>query len=163
MKGRPRDPKRTARRTGHRRKPDEAPALKAVPVPAEATALAEELSVVAPEDLPPAAREVWDRLVGTLGEMPLRPADAFGLELMVRMYQRAKRAGELVDQYDVLARKATGEIAASPFVKLEREEAAMFLRFAEHYGLTVAARMRLGLMQLAGKTMHQALMDDLQS
>lgn len=157
MKGRPKDPKRTRRRTGHRRKPDEAPKLRALPAPVDVRPVLE-----APEHLAPETRQIWERIVATLGEMPLREADAFGIELMVRQYEVARRAGALLDDYGILSKRTSGEVTTSPLVRAQRDAAAMFLRYAEHYGLTVASRMRLGLMQLAGKTLAQALVEDLE-
>lgn len=161
MKGRPKDPTRARRRTGHRRKPDEAPILRALPAPADPQE--ETHRVTPPEDLAPELRIVWDRIVETLNGVPLRSADSFGIEALVRQYHRMRQAGALVDQYGVITRTTAGDVAVSPFVKAERDATAAFLRLAEHYGLTVASRMRLGLMQLAGKTLAQALADDLQN
>ena len=85
----------------------------------------------------------------------------FALELLVRQYQRVKQAGELVDRYGIVTRSESGAVTVSPFVKAERDATSAFLRLAEHYGLTTASRMRLGLMQLVGKTLSQQLLDDL--
>jgi hypothetical protein len=50
---------------------------------------------------------------------------------------------------------------ANPAIKVEKDAAATFLRLAEQYGLTLAARLRLGLMQLAGESMLASLDRDL--
>ncbi len=158
MKGRPRDPTRTRRRTGHRRKPHEAPALKIVQSPLPSAMLPP------PETLPPQMVPTWNRVVEAMPTAP-RTGDAFVIEAFVRQYHRMQAAGELVDPesgYGVAVRKVNGDITASPFLKAERDSAAMVLRIAEHFGLTIASRMRLGLMQLAGETLAQALSRDLE-
>lgn len=156
-KGRPKDPTRARRRTGHRRKPDEAPALAAVP--ALPAIMAEPLP--APDHLPEAMVPTWERLVELIGELGVRDVDAFALEALVRQYHRMRDTGKLVDDYGVVARNGQGEVIPSPFLRAEREATRAFVQLAEQYGLTLAARMRLGLMQLAGKTLAQALHEDL--
>lgn len=155
MKGRPKDPTRARRRTGHRRKPDEAPKLAVVPAPAPP-------ALEPPPDLPKSMRPTWDRMVELVVPLGSRPVDVFALEALVRQYHRMRSTGALVDEYGVVHRTEGGAISASPFLRAERDAAAMFLRLAEQFGLTVASRMRLGLMQLQGKTMAQALSDDLE-
>jgi P27 family predicted phage terminase small subunit len=161
MKGRPRDPTRARRQTGHRRKPDEAPALKVVrdPVPAPAGTPP---ALAPPEDLPEKMLPTWHRVVDAMGGIAaLTAGDLFTIEAFVRQYHRMREAGKLVDDYSILATRVTGDVTVSPFLKAERDSAAMVLRLAEQYGLTVASRMRLGLMNLQGRTMLQALNDDL--
>lgn len=160
MAGRPRDPTRSRRRTGHRPKPDEAPKVRVLPaLPSEGP--------TPPADLEPEVREAWDSIVSALhGITSLRPADGFVLEAFARQYVRMRQIGRIcaaqeAGGYGVIGRKANGEVTVSPFVRGEREAAAAVLRFAETYGMTVAARMRLGLMQLQGRTMAESLSDDL--
>ncbi|HXF71499.1 MAG TPA: phage terminase small subunit P27 family [Actinomycetota bacterium] len=155
MKGRPKDPRRARRRTGHRRKPDEAPVLRALP------GLPQAAAPEPPADLPEEMRSTWGRVVEALGGHGLREADAFAVEALVRQYHRMKQAGELVQAYGLAAQKTSGDVVVSPFVKAERDAAMAFLRLAEQYGLTVASRMRLGLMQLQGRSIAEALQSDL--
>ena len=46
-------------------------------------------------------------------------------------------------------------------LKIEKDATATYLRLAEQYGLTLASRMRLGLMTLVGESMLGALNRDL--
>lgn len=85
----------------------------------------------------------------------------FAIEALVRQYHRMKAAGNVVDEYGVVQVDASGNSVPSRFAREEREATAMFLRLAEHFGLTVASRMRLGLMNLQGMTMAQQLHQDL--
>jgi P27 family predicted phage terminase small subunit len=155
-KGRPKDPKRARRRTGNRRKPDEAPIVRVVPD------LVEEVEgLEAPEHLSPEMQQIWRRLVELIGPARLRSEDAFTIEAMVRQFRRMQQAGEWLESYGIHQESASGAISASAFLKAERDATAMFLRLAENYGLTTASRMRLGLMQLSGASLAQQLSDDL--
>jgi P27 family predicted phage terminase small subunit len=116
-----------------------------------------------PPDLPEAMHETWHHLVGALGDVPIRQGDAMALAMLVRQYHRMVDAGNMVDQYGVAFRTPADAVVVSPFLRAERDATAMFLRLAEHYGLTLASRMRLGLMRLAGQTLAQSLSNDLNS
>lgn len=105
----------------------------------------------------------WDRVVDLLATVGgAREADLFAIEALVRQYHRMKAAGAVIDEYGIIATDVSGNVRPSPFAREEREATAMFLRLAEHFGLTVASRMRLGLMHLQGKTMTQALHESLE-
>jgi P27 family predicted phage terminase small subunit len=157
VKGRPKDPRRAKRGTGHRAKPGQPTRAALVALPPPAPDLLEP-----PEDLREDMQAVWRRMVGALRiSAPLREVDVFALEAAVRLYVRMRENGKLVDDYGVLARTDAG-VTVSPFVKGERDAALGFLRFAEQYGLTLASRMRLGLMQLQGKSLLEGLAEDLE-
>jgi phage terminase small subunit len=51
----------------------------------------------------------------------------------------------------------------NPLVKVERDMAATYMRISNDFGLTIAARLRLGLIQLAGQSILQSLNADLDS
>jgi phage terminase small subunit len=50
----------------------------------------------------------------------------------------------------------------NPTVKLGRDATNAFQRMAAQFGLDVASRMRLGLMTLAGQSLSDALMEELE-
>lgn len=156
MKGRPKEPIRARRRTGHRRKPGEVVPVRLLP-PAAAG------RPPAPEGLPEDAGPIWDRVVGALeGVVALRPADLFTLELMVVQYLRARQLGQLLEQFGLHGRTTRGDSIASPFLRAEREATQAFLRLAEQFGLSVASRLRLGLVQVQGASALAALHRDLE-
>lgn len=158
MKGRPRDPTRARRRTGHRRKPDEAPKLAVMPAPER-----EALGLEPPPDLSEEGKLIWTQLLELMGPgSGVRPIDAFGLEALVRQYVRMRQMGAIVDQYGPIAKRASGDVVPTPFARAERDATAAFLRLAEQYGLTTASRLRLGLMQLVGRSLSEALSADLE-
>lgn len=80
---------------------------------------------------------------------------------MVMAAHRRRQAAALVEEFGLLITSPTGELKANPAVKIERESAVMCLRLAQDFGLTLAARMRLGLIELAGRSLLQSLNDDL--
>lgn len=161
-KGRPLDPARDKRGTGHRPKAGTAkttvlaavpvvgggaPAVKPVPDP--------------PEHLPEAMHPTWRAIVELIGERA-RDEDLFVIEGLVRSYWRMVETGEMASKLGPAIKTPAGGIAVNPFIRAERDATTAFVRMAESYGLTLASRMRLGLMQLAGQTLHQALAADLE-
>ncbi len=163
MKGRPKDPKRAQRRTGNRRKPDEAPAaakLEVVPdLPTRGRSGRK--PPPAPRDLPPPAQAMWDVIVAELLHQDLRETDFEAIRLLVMSAYRARQAAENIEQYGIIVMGERGGPIVNPLVKLERDSTMTYLRLAEQYGLTLASRLRLGLMQLAGQSVLSALNEDL--
>jgi P27 family predicted phage terminase small subunit len=91
----------------------------------------------------------------------MRPADLEGVRLMAIAAYRHRQAAARIDSEGLVVSNAAGSPIANPAVKIEKDSAATFLRLAEQYGLTLAARLRLGLMQLAGESMLASLDRDL--
>ena len=154
-KGRPPDPTRARRGTGHRPTASElVPAAAASPVLEEAPAFK------IPATLPPEGREMFDRIVEELGPRGLRPVDLESLEMMCHAAYAHRKAREFVVTHGVMV-SVHGRILPNPALKVARDEAAAYTRIAQEYGLTLAARLRLGLMQLAGESMLASLSNDL--
>ena len=163
MRGRRPDPGRRRRGTGHRPLPAE------VIVKAEATPpLETEPAAEPPQHLSDEAKAIWREAVRRLGG-PLHPADVFALEAMVDQFDTMREAARYRRQYGILVevRKAREDQPAvyepAPWVRMERDAALAFLRFAEQLGLTRLARTRLGVLNVAGATMMEALLRDLES
>lgn len=158
MKGRPADPTRARRRTGNRPQPGEARpprALAALPAPRD-----EADPLAPPEDLPPAAAAVWEQAVAELEPKGLRPADLEAVRLMCVAACRARQAAAELDKYGLLVKGERGPMV-NPMARLERDATMTYLRLAEQFGLTLASRMRLGLMVLAGESLVAELNRDL--
>lgn len=66
------------------------------------------------------------------------------------------QASANIQQYGVLVKGAAGPIA-NPMLKVQKEAAATMLRYAETLGLTPAARIRLGLMEITGMSLLSTL------
>lgn len=161
MKGRPVDPTRRSRATGNRPQAGEA---KLTLVPAHPTKEAPVSPILdaqpPPWDLPAQAEEIWNAAMLELAGRHLKTADLEALRMMCVAAARARQAATDIANYGLIVEGKHGPIV-NPLTRVEKDATATYLRLAEQYGLTLAARLRLGLMQLAGESMLQALNDDL--
>jgi len=144
VKGRPPDPKRARRGTGHRPLAGQRP-------PLELTAPSLELPEP-PAMLPPEGHDTWRLVTGDLVRRGLVAADLPLAEMLVMAFVRSRQAREEIAKTSVLV-SFEGRAFAHPLLKLEKDSAATYLRLAETLGLSPAARVRLGLMQVAGQSM----------
>lgn len=151
-KGRPADPARARRQTGNRPKTTTAP----LPV------LAEEVQdvVPVPSDLAPAAQEMFRRVVSELQPRGLREADLESVAMLCHSAWLHSEARKKLGETGILVKGPRGPMV-NPLVKVVRDEAATYLRLADAFGLTLASRLRLGLMQLTGESILSAMNKDL--
>jgi len=146
-KGRPVDPTAARRGTSHRSEAVKPPEGLAVAVTPEQQAL------VAPEGLPEAAHILWRIAVEELCALrTLHASDLPLLEMMVTAAYRHRQAAAQIDALGMLVKGQRGPMV-NPLLKVERDEAASYLRLAETLGLTPVARLRLGLIKLAGASL----------
>jgi P27 family predicted phage terminase small subunit len=116
-----------------------------------------------PADLThPHAVAVWNAVVGELHPRGLRPIDLEAVRMLCRQAALAYDAAALVDGGGLVIKGDHGQPITNPAIRIERDAANLYLRFAERFGLDIASRMRLGLMQLAGQSLADALQDDLE-
>ena len=113
-----------------------------------------------PDDLPPAAAEMFRRAVTELASRGLREGDLEAITMMCWSAYVHAEAREQIVRTGVLVKGPRGPMV-NPLIKVARDEAATYLRIADAFGLTLASRLRLGLMQLAGESLLKALNDDL--
>ena len=154
-KGRPADPTRAARGTGHRPKPGEAKPATAAIAPLNAGPLIEP-----PADLAPEAQDMFRRVVAELGPRGLREADVEAVAMMCHSAYVHFEARRKITETGVLVKGPRGPMV-NPMIKVARDEANIYLRLANEFGLTLAARLRLGLMQLAGESVLASMNRDL--
>jgi P27 family predicted phage terminase small subunit len=147
--GRPADPTRARRGTGNRPQAGQAKTTEIVALPK--TTLPEP-----PADLPPAAQEMWQRVIVELAPRGLRDADLESIAMMCYSAHIHREAREKIMETGVLVKGPRGPMV-NPLVKVARDEAATYLRLANEFGLTLASRLRLGLMQLAGESILSSL------
>lgn len=161
-RGRPADPKRATRGTGHRPKPGEAKIAKTgesdLPAVVETPAVP---MIQAPADLAPEAQAMFRRVVAELSPKGLREADLEAVAMMVYSAHVHYEARRLIAEQGVLVPGPRGTMVVNPLIKVARDEANTYLRLANEFGLTLAARLRLGLMQLAGESMLESMSKDL--
>jgi P27 family predicted phage terminase small subunit len=115
---------------------------------------------VVPDTLPDEVREMFSRVVEELRPRGLRSVDLEALEIMCHSAFAHREARRFVAKYGVMV-NVKGRPMPNPALKVARDEAAAYMRIANEYGLTLAARLRLGLMQLAGESMLAAMSNDL--
>jgi len=109
-----------------------------------------------PETLPESGHELWTTICSelvprglTAGELPL-------VEMLVRAVLRNRQASRAIDRYGILLTYRVGGSVRgvpNPMLRVEKDTAATCLRLAETLGLSPAARVRLGLMQVAGQSL----------
>ncbi len=144
MKGRPPDPGREKRGTGHRPLPGKAKPVEVLP--------ARGLELAPPATIPAEAHELWTRAVDELLPRGLNAGDLPLVEMLVVAAHRHRQARAVVDKIGVLAKGDKGPIV-NPMLKVEKDTAATYLRLAETLGLSPAARARLGFIHIAGQSL----------
>jgi P27 family predicted phage terminase small subunit len=143
-KGRPPDPGRAKRGTGHRPLPGKAKPAEVVPTAG--------LDLTPPPSIPAEAHELWHRACAELAGKGLCEADLPLVEMLVVAAHRNRQARAIVGKIDLLVKGEKGPVV-NPLLKVEKDTAATYLRLAETLGLSPAARARLGLMHIAGQSL----------
>jgi hypothetical protein len=149
-RGRPVDPQREKRGTGHRENVNES-IVEYLPQ-AHSLALQSDIASTLPAGQP---RETFLRAVSELGDK-CRDTDLEALRLMAWHLHRALQAQELVDEHGLMSVTEYG-MKANPMLKVARDESAAYMKIAEKYALTFESRLRAGVMQVAGQSMMQKL------
>jgi P27 family predicted phage terminase small subunit len=99
---------------------------------------------IKPPGLPDAASELWDEIVPALASAGVVDrVDTASLTALCLEWARAEEARQLIDEDGVLGVGSTGQLAAHPALAIERSAHLVFLKFAQEYGLTPAARARI--------------------
>lgn len=155
-KGRPADPTRARRGTGNREKPGEAKKVKAVvPVPGSAVMVPE--SYPPPAELPSAVHPVWRAAVADLGGANhMRDSFVPALVAYCNAVWVHAEASVNIQNFGLLVNGQHGPIP-NPLLKVQKDAAATMLRMAETLGLTPAARIRVGLMEVTGMSLLAGL------
>lgn len=107
-----------------------------------------------PDYLPDDAQDFWQDTVPMLHKRGLvDSSDLAALEQMATAYARFREAQRVIAKEGLTSYGSQGQTVEHPAVATERNAMAMFLRYAEHHGLTPVARTRLGLAQMQGQQM----------
>jgi P27 family predicted phage terminase small subunit len=101
-----------------------------------------------------------ERVTAELEPRGLREADYDALMMMCHAAYAHAKAREIVQKTGVMIWVNNRPIP-NPALRVARDEAAVYMRIANEYGLTLAARLRLGLMQLAGESILASLNKEL--
>lgn len=159
-KGRPADPSRARRQTGNRPKPGEADPKKAK----QALAAAVDASLLPreefppPETLPVEVHEVWRSIVADLGGSNyMRTSFVPAVTAYCEAVYLHAAASANIHEFGVLVKGPMGGPVPNPLIKIQKDAAATMLRYAETLGLTPAARIRVGLMEVTGMSLLSGL------
>ena len=117
---------------------------------------------MAPAGMPASAREVWQIVVTDLvGDGHLRKSDT----PLVKAYCEAAyvhaEASEKVHTLGVLVKTADGRIVPNPMLRVQKDAATTMRQLSDVMGLNPLARIRAGLMEVAGASMVNDLRDRL--
>ncbi len=156
MKGRPVDPKRARRGTGHTPVAGHKKALvKAPPIAAQ---LAES---VPPADLPASVVDVWQACVVEMaGNRHLRAPDLVLLRAYCEAVAVHAEASAEIHAMGVLVDSPMGP-QTNPMVKVQKDAAATMRQLSEVLGLNPLARIRAGIMELAVQSLALGIRDRL--
>lgn len=166
-RGRPADPTRAKRGTGNRPKAGEGKQS-----PTEVVPLGQLHAVPTDDDgipevfAPPEefvgfdVEAIWRTAVRELYPRGLRPADLEVIRQMCNAALRARQAASNIEAHGMVVQTERGMVV-NPMLKVEKDATATYLRLADAMGLTMAARLRLGLMQVMGESVLQSLNRDL--
>lgn len=162
MKGRKPDPKREKRGTGHRPAAGQAkPATPAVVEPAAASELA---AAAPPADLPEVAAHAWRCAVEEMaGNRQLRAPDLVLLKTYCEAVYVHELAAESIHRHGLTVMGGMGQPIMNPAIRAQKDAAATIRQLSDVLGLNPLARIRSGIMQLAGQTMVADLRERLVS
>ena len=154
VSGRKSDPTRATRGTGNRPLAGEPkPALVAAP-------LERAISREAPAHLSDAGKAVFSAVVAELESRGLREVDLESVAMLAEAAATHREARKFVAEKGMIVKGPRGPML-NPMLRVARDEANLYLRLANEFGLTVGARLRLGLIQLAGQSILASLNEDL--
>lgn len=157
-KGRKVDPTRVDRHTGHRALPGEQKPPELPPT----AAIVESALAAPPAWIPAPAHDIWHRAVDEL--IALRTVHESDLPLIEQLVFAAyiyRRAAMELEAMSLTGFSAMGNEVANPRLKIMKDAASTYDQKAEKLGLTPVARLRMGLMRIAGETMLQGLNNEL--
>lgn len=149
-RGRKPDPHRAKRGTGHR--PQTGQKTTEIVPQVVALTLVQSMAAELPEGL---ARNVFVRAVDELSGR-LNDTDLEALRMMAWSLYRYEQAQQHVEANGMVVDTEYGP-RVNPMLKVARDEGAFYLKIADQYALTFVARLRAGLLQLAGQTLMQDL------
>ncbi|MDE2100139.1 MAG: phage terminase small subunit P27 family [Patescibacteria group bacterium] len=150
-RGRPADPSRANRGTGNRPAQGTPRVRASSAVMPVATPLPIHSQFPPPPGLPVQVHPVWQAAVEDLGGANhMRKSFIPALKAYCEAVVLHELASEELHTKGLWVIGASGAPVANPMVRVQKDAAAMMLRYADSLGLTPAGRIRIGLMQVVG-------------
>lgn len=152
------DPGRERRKTGNR---PAAGKRKPAP-PATIPGAGAVVSADPPADLPPVAAEAWRLAVDEMsGNRQLRPPDLVLLKTYCEAVYVHEEASAAIHKYGILVTGTQGQPMANPMIRVQKDAAGTIRQLSDVLGLNPLARIRAGIMEIAGQTMVHELRERL--
>lgn len=102
-----------------------------------------ERNLECPSELPPLARQEWDRIVGELTELGiLSRFDRGPLAVYCGAYFLWAEAMDALQKYGTMIKSPNGYPVQSPYLATLNRQAEVMMRLASEFGFTPAARSR---------------------
>ena len=109
----------------------------------------------APRYLPKEGRDYWRSTVTRLVEIGMIDrVDRAALEMLATSYARWRQAVAMLADQDLLVLGARAQLKQHPAIRIERDAATLYMRTAEHFGVTPIARSRLGLAEVHRRSLE---------
>lgn len=97
-----------------------------------------------PEELSPAARQEWERLVGELGKLRiLTVLDRATLAAYCSAYALWAEATAAIQKYGTMVKSPSGYPMQSPYVAIANRQTEIMMRISSEFGFTPASRARI--------------------
>ena len=113
-------------------------------------------------DMPAEAKQFWTEHVAELFEIgAVSSVDVPALEEMCLHYAVTVRTRRVLDAQGYFTLGSTGQLTGHPGIGIVHNASQAFLRYASEFGLTAAARTRIGLQDAARRTLQHDLQDRL--
>lgn len=155
-KGRKPDPTRAKRGTGNRPKPGEAKkSSSSLVLVSSSPTIVEQFPP--PESLPKEVHDLWRAIISDLGGANhMRQSFVSSVEVYCEAVYIHAQASANINSVGVLVKGQNGPMP-NPLLKVQKDAAATMLRYADSLGLTPAARIRLGLMEITGMSLLSSI------
>jgi len=112
----------------------------------------------APVDIPREGRELWETVVPWLVEQnAVQLIDLPAVKSMCIHYAQAEKLRRVLDEQGYFVLGSQGQMTEHPAMRQFNNCSAMFLRYAQEFGLTTVARTRLGLMDVQRRSIAQEM------
>ena len=95
-----------------------------------------------PEQLGPAARRMWDRLMPVLLQKGhFKPGNEIGVVMICHTYAEWLTAAEAQHKYGSVIKTKKGNFVQSPYASVANQNASLLFSLLKDYGLTPATRL----------------------
>lgn len=114
-----------------------------------------------PATLPPEVHEVWNAAVAEMsGNRHMRQVDLIQLSVWCEAVYNHAQASDSIHKFGLVVKGKHGPMT-NPMLKVQKDAAATIRMYSDMLGLNPLARIRAGLMEIAGESMLFSLNEKL--